>query len=95
MRFFTTLLIGTALALPAVAQTTTAPMPHRAKPHHMVGHTGRPGHPTDTDKGPFTADADKAYMGGGAILEGQPGGPPPPASAVSSLPPNQPLPPAR
>lgn len=95
MRFITTLLIGTALALPAMAQTTPAPAHPKAHPHRMVGHTGRPGHPTPTDKGPYTSEADKAYMGGGAILEGQPGGPPPPASAVLSMPQGQPLPPSQ
>lgn len=98
MRFLTTLIIGTALALPAVAQTT----PHHGKdgltPKQMMrrgaSQTGYKGHPTENDKGPFTPEANKAYDGGGAILVGRPGEGAPPASAVSQQPQGQPLPPA-
>lgn len=97
MRFITTLLLGTALALPAMAQTTkspTAPMTmHKTRPHHTMARTGHPGRPTENDKGPFTPEANRAYNGGGAILEGAPGGPRPPASSVLQQPQGQPLPP--
>lgn len=81
MRFITTLVIGTILALPAVAQT--------AKPHHAMRHATATPRETADDKGPFTPEANRAYQGGGVILEGVPGGPPPPASAAVSLPPTR------
>ena len=34
------------------------------------------------DKGPFTADANRAYQGGGVILEGAPGAPAPTPEAT-------------
>jgi hypothetical protein len=88
MRFVTTLLLGTTLALPAMAQTAPTP----PKPHHTMRHTAA-ATPQETinDKGPFTPEANRAYDGGGAILESAPGGPPPPASAVLGMPPGQPL----
>lgn len=94
MRFITTLIIGTALALPAMAQTT----PHHGKtPRQMMrdgaSQTGYRGHPTENDKGPFTPEANKAYDGGGAILVGRPGEGAPPPSAVLQQQPGQPLPP--
>ena len=113
MRFLTTLLIGSLLAVPAMAQTTpaaTAPvtanpatpvtpkpaMKHTAMrkpmPHHMAARTGHTGYATPDDKGPFTPEANRAYDGGGAVLVGQPGGPPPPASAVIGQPTGRPLP---
>ena len=45
------------------------------------------------DHGPFTPQANRAYEGGGVILEGAPGAPAPPPSAALDLPPNAPLPP--
>ena len=91
MRFITTLIIGTALALPAMAQTTM----HNGKHMTRTGaaHTGSRGHPTENDKGPFTPEANRAYDGGGAILVGRPGEPAPPPSAVLQQQPGQPLPP--
>ena len=85
MRFMTTLLMATAIALPAIAKPAHPPM-HKAK-HHMAARTGTPGNATVNDKGPFTPEANRAYNGGGAILEGQPGGPPPPASDIIAQPP--------
>ena len=93
MRFMTTLILGTVLALPAMAQTATTPatpattptaMP---KPHHTMRHPSK-AMPRETinDKGPFTPQANAAYNGGGVILESAPGGPPPPASAVVGMP---------
>ena len=88
MRFMTTLILGTVLALPAMAQTT--------RPHHPMRHSSSvTPRPTENDKGPFTPEANAAYNGGGAILEGAPGGPPPPASAVLGMQPGQPLPPTQ
>ena len=81
MRFMTTLILGTVLALPAMAQTA------KPKPHHTMRHssTAMP-RETINDKGPFTPQANAAYNGGGVILESAPGGPPPPASAVVGMP---------
>lgn len=45
------------------------------------------------DNGPFTPEANRAYMGGGVILEGAPGAPAPPASDVLNLPRSSPPPP--
>ena len=72
MRFITTLILGTALALPAVAQTT-----HKAaKPHHAMRHSSSTvARETVDDKGPFTPEANRAYNGGGMITE-TPGGMP-------------------
>ena len=94
MRFMTTLVLGTMLALPAVAQTSTTTTT-TTKPHHATMHRARTAMPRETvdDKGPFTPEANAAYNGGGAILEGAPGGPPPPASAVVGMPTGRPLPP--
>ena len=111
MRFITTLALAAVLAAPAMVQTaaaqtadTTAPAPaHPAMRHHttakhhaMTKHRGmaQP-RASEEDQGPFTPEANRAYNGGGAILEGAPGGPPPPASAVLSMPTDRPLPPAR
>jgi hypothetical protein len=33
--------------------------------------------PVPLDKGPFTAEASRAYQGGGMVLQGAPGAPPP------------------
>ena len=81
--------LGAGLAMPALAQTATTTTPHHARPHaRSSAYSGGP-----VDHGPFTPQANRAYNGGGAILEGEPGGPPPPASAVLTQPRNQPLPP--
>jgi hypothetical protein len=69
-KFYAASLIAMLAAGPAFAQSTGAmgapPMP--PKPH--VTHTGV----TPIDHGPFTAEASKAYEGGGVILQGAPGG---------------------
>ncbi len=46
--------------------------------------TTRPERPVD--HGPFTPEANRAYNGGGAVLEGAPGAPAPPPSAARDLP---------
>lgn len=71
---------------PAVAQQATT-VPHtRAQ--------AAQGSQKPVDYGPYTPEANKAYMGGGVILQGPPGAPPPPASAVLGVPspPNRPPP---
>lgn len=67
------LVLATALAAPGLAQTTRqAAAPGRdgarAAPH-AAG--------TPLDRGPFTPEANQAYQGGGMVLEGAPGAPPP------------------
>ncbi len=57
----TILAAGTAVAQPAPAKHAPA-MRNTATP---------------IDKGPFTADANRAYQGGGVILQGAPGAPAP------------------
>ena len=67
---------GPALAQTAPADDTSATHStrgtHRAHPAHKTRPQGTP-----LDKGPFTPEANRAYMGGGMILEGAPGAPAP------------------
>ena len=73
MRFITTLVLGTALALPAMAQTT--PMPAKPKAHHTMRHaTSAMQRETVDDKGPFTPEANRAYEGGGMVTDSAPSG---------------------
>lgn len=51
---------------PAFAQSTSR-APRHAAPSGQV----------PVDHGPFTPDANRAYQGGGVILQGAPGAPPP------------------
>ena len=73
-------------AVPAMAQQTTTVLPPQTQ---TAQSSQRP-----VDYGPYTRQANKAYLGGGVILQGQPGAPPPPASAALGIPqpPNQPPP---
>jgi hypothetical protein len=54
---------------------TTGAQPYVAGPQPMKPPPG--GWPKPVDHGPFTAQADAAYAGGGMILQGAPGAPPP------------------
>ncbi len=63
---------------PVLAQTTTT---HPTATRQHVVTTSRP-----LDNGPFTAEASRAYQGGGMVLEGAPGAPPP---RVAPTPPGQ------
>ena len=61
-------LLTPVLALDAAAQS--------APNNTGVSRTGRsPGPPLD--RGPFTPEANRAFMGGGTVLEGAPGAPAP------------------
>ncbi len=73
MRTLSTVTLITALACgPALAQPATQQSPPaREKP---------------VDHGPFTPEASSAYQGGGVILQGSPGAPPP---APQPTPPGQ------
>ena len=42
----------------------------------ITAHTRR-SHETPLDRGPFTPEANQAFQGGGIILQGAPGAPPP------------------
>ncbi len=66
-------------AVPAVAQQSTTVPRSRAQ---TAQSSERP-----VDHGPYTPEANKAYMGGGVILQGPPGAPAPPPSAVLGVPP--------
>jgi hypothetical protein len=73
---FVASLIAMLAAGPAMAQTTGAAgaMSVTPKPHTThIAHSGV----TPVDHGPYTAEANKAYEGGGMILQGAPGAPPP------------------
>jgi len=80
-KFSLAVLAVTLAAGPALAQTTPSPdtsaqpsakSTHRAQTPHKARSPGAP-----LDKGPYTPEANKAYMGGGVVLEGAPGAPPP------------------
>ncbi len=73
---------------PALAQTAPAAPPphHRSVVHprpHRPAATSNPERPVDV--GPFTPQANRAYNGGGVILQGAPGAPAP--SPRTPLPP--------
>lgn len=66
------------LAAPALAQ----PAPHH--PKRTAAHRHAPARPaaratgeTPLDRGPFTPEANRAYQGGGVVLQGAPGAPAP------------------
>ncbi len=63
----------------AAAILATAPAWAQQRPHPQS--QTRP-----VDHGPFTPEANRAYQGGGVILEGPPGAPPPPAAALGTPP---------
>ena len=77
-RLIAPLLLAALLVTPALAQ----PARHRtgrATPHRVVRPAARPAATGQTplDRGPFTPEANRAYQGGGVVLQGQPGGPAP------------------
>lgn len=64
-------------AIPAMAQqTTTIP-----RTQTQTAQTNQ----RPIDHGPYTREANKAYMGGGVILQGPPGAPAPPPSALPQI----------
>jgi hypothetical protein len=70
-------------AMPAMASTDAQAggVTGEMKPGEPMSRTGRsPGPPLD--RGPATAEADRAFMSGGMVLEGAPGAPAPPPMAV-------------
>ena len=81
MRAIATLAALIALAAPAFAQTAPRHPPRHARAaRHAARHaapapaaTGE----TPIDRGPFTPEANRAYQGGGVVLQGAPGAPPP------------------
>ncbi len=81
-----TVLIAAAAALiaaPAVAQAADQPPGHPAPAkHHRASHASTGGAERPIDNGPNTPEANRAYQGGGVILEGQPGGPAPTPEAT-------------
>ena len=84
-----TTLFAAALAVmagPVLAQTTPSDVSPPPAPHRRPAHpaSARPGHAggSPIDRGPFTPAANRAYQGGGVILEGAPGGPAPTPEAT-------------
>ncbi len=76
MRIILTLAAVAALATPALAQAPPRPpAKHPRAPHTRAQPTSSPG--TPLDRGPFTPEANRAYQGGGIILQGAPGAPAP------------------
>ena len=64
--------ITLAALLTVLATGAALAQPAPAKPAAAMRNTAVP-----IDKGPFTADANRAYQGGGVILQGAPGAPAP------------------
>ena len=69
------------MAGPVLAQTTPPDVSPPSAPHRRPAHpaSARHGHTNGSpiDHGPFTPAANRAYLGGGVILEGAPGAPAP------------------
>ncbi len=60
------------LAQSAFAQSSTMDQSAAKSTRHVTGK-----YPPPIDHGPYTAQANQAYQGGGMVLEGAPGAPPP------------------
>ena len=92
MRIILTIAAIAALAAPALAQTAPQPPVKHARMRHAHAQpASSPG--TPLDRGPFTPEANRAYQGGGVILQGAPGAPapmpaptPPGQAPVNSVP---------
>ncbi len=68
------------VAAPALAQPAAPHAPGRthARPHAKPRAAARPtSGEAPVDRGPFTPEANRAYQGGGVVLQGAPGGPAP------------------
>lgn len=76
MRTILTIAAVAALAVPALAQAAPRHPAKHARVHHA---RAQPTSPTGAplDRGPFTPEANRAYQGGGIILQGAPGAPAP------------------
>ena len=81
MRTILTFAAVAALAAPALAQTAPRHPARHARMHHSraqpAASTGTP-----LDRGPFTPEANRAYQGGGVVLQGAPGAPAPTPQAT-------------
>jgi hypothetical protein len=81
MRIITLATIAALAAAPALAQPAPrhASGAHHAKPraHPRTPPRTRPSAESPLDRGPFTPEANRAYQGGGVILQGAPGAPAP------------------
>ncbi len=77
MRTITLATIAALATIPALAQ----PAPrHAGGVHHASPRAHprpRPSAESPLDRGPFTPEANRAYQGGGVILQGAPGAPAP------------------
>ena len=79
MRILTTVCLTGMLAVaPAFAQYAVAQTSYATAPKPHVTHSGIP----PVDHGPYTAEANRAYQGGGMILQGAPGAPAPQPEAT-------------
>jgi hypothetical protein len=77
---FAASVIALCASAPAFAQTMVSQddPSQSMKPYHQTVHSW----PKPVDHGPFTAEASRAYQGGGVVLQGPPGAPPPRAEAT-------------
>lgn len=93
-------LAGPALAQATPGQAVRPAASHRKPAHHAYSqsylqsrsHRGN----SPVDVGPFTPEANRAYQGGGVVLQGEPGAPAPTPQAtprgqmpLNSVPPKQ------
>ena len=76
-----TLMAGPALAQATSPDASPPPAPHRRPAHPVPARHGHMGG-SPIDHGPFTPAANRAYQGGGVILEGAPGAPAPTPEAT-------------
>lgn len=74
------LVVATATAAFAQPMDRSRPMGNNLDGRYEIGSGRSPGAPLD--RGPFTSDANRAYMGGGVVLEGAPGAPAPVPQAM-------------
>ena len=81
MRTILTFAAVAALAAPALAQTAPRHPTRHARPHHARAQPAASAG-TPLDRGPFTPEANRAYQGGGVILQGAPGAPAPTPQAT-------------
>lgn len=67
----TAIVVATATAAFAQPYDNRRPMGNNLDGRYQIGSGRSPGAPLD--RGPYTSEANRAYMGGGVVLEGAPG----------------------
>ncbi|WP_376094814.1 hypothetical protein ACE7GA_01860 [Roseomonas sp. CCTCC AB2023176] len=67
----TAVIVATATAALAQPYDRSRPAGNNLDGRYQIGSGRSPGAPLD--RGPYTSDANRAYMGGGMVMEGAPG----------------------